>query len=97
MACILYVVMIHLSEMLNWMTYNQVIVKSYGQHTYLSKTIRYSGPEFCLNATLLSLVLCCKHYITMYLDEYLTKLWFSMKKWSQKYPQRINMQYFSNM
>ena len=25
-------------------------------------------------------VLCCKHYMSMYLDEYRTKLWLSAKK-----------------
>ena len=32
----------------------QVIVKTYGQHTYLPKTMKYSRPKFYANATLLS-------------------------------------------
>ena len=52
----------------------QVIVKSYGQHTYLSKTLKYSKHKFQAK------VLCCKHYIFMYLDEYLTKPWLSAKE-----------------
>ena len=43
----------------------------------LSKTMKYSTPEFYANSTLSSQDLCCKHYISMYLDEYLTKLWLS--------------------
>ena len=41
--------------------------------TNLPKTMTYSRPELYANATLSSQVLCCKHYISMYLDEYLKK------------------------
>ena len=58
----------------------QVIDKRYGQHTYLPKTMKYSRPKFYTNATLSTQVLCSKHYISMYCDEYLTKLWLSAKK-----------------
>ena len=51
----------------------QVVVKSYGQHAYLQK-MAYS----CKSNTL-SQVLCCRYYISMYLNEYLTKPWFSSK------------------
>ena len=50
----------------------QVKVKSYGQHSYLPKTLKYSRPQLYANATLASQVLCCKHYI--FIDEYLTNL-----------------------
>ena len=39
----------------------------------------YSRPEGYAKATLSSQVLCCRHYISMYLNEYLTKPWFSSK------------------
>ena len=47
----------------------QVIVKSYGQHTYLEETKKSSQPEFYANASLPSQVLFPKHYIFMYLGE----------------------------
>ena len=47
----------------------QVIVKSYGQHTYLEEKMKYSQPKFYANATLSSQVLCPKHNISMYLGE----------------------------
>ena len=47
---------------------------------HFKRTMKYSRPKFHADATLLSPVLCCKHYISMYLDEYLTKLWFSLEK-----------------
>ena len=62
----------------------QVLVKSYGQHTYLSKTMKYSRPEFYANATLLYPVLSFKHHILMYLDEYLIKLAFLRGKIGHK-------------
>ena len=52
----------------------QVIVKSYGQHTYLEEVVKSSQPEFYANATLSSQVLCPKHYVSMYLGEYTAKL-----------------------
>ena len=36
--------------------------------------------------TLSSQIVCCKHYILMYLDEYLTKLWPSAKKGHKNTP-----------
>ena len=42
-----------------------------------TKTIKSSRNEFYADCSLSSEVLCCKHYISMYLDEYLTKLWLS--------------------
>ena len=41
---------------------------------YLQETMQSSKPEFYANLPLSSQVLCCKHYIFMYLDEYLAKL-----------------------
>ena len=49
-----------------WARHLQVIAKSCEQHTYLLKTMKYFRPEFCANTTLLSQVLCCKHFISMY-------------------------------
>ena len=57
----------------------QVIVKSYWQHTSLYETMKSSQPEFYANTSLSSQVLCRKHYIYMYLGEYSTKLWLSVK------------------
>ena len=51
----------------------QVIVKSYGQHTYLEKKMKSSKPQFYANLSLSSQVLCRKHYISMYLGEYMAK------------------------
>ena len=39
--------------------------------------MKYSRPKFHANAKLSSQVVCCKHYISMYLDEYLAKRWLS--------------------
>ena len=68
--------MIHLSEhvKLAELDTQQVIVKSYGQHTYLEEAMKTSQPEFYANASLLSQVLCRKHYISMYLGKYPAKL-----------------------
>ena len=52
----------------------QIIVKSYGQHTYLEEAMKSSQHEFNANASLLSQVLCAKHYISMYLDGYPVEL-----------------------
>ena len=54
------------------------------EHACLQKTIKSSRPKFFANAPLLSQVLCSKHYISIYLDEYLTKL--SAEKMGQKIP-----------
>ena len=61
--------MIHLSEYgkLAELETQQVIVKSYGQHTYLEDMMKSSQPEFYANTTLSPQVLCPKHYISMYL------------------------------
>ena len=74
--CIQYAGMIHLSEyvQLAELETQRVIVKSYGQQTYLEEVMKSSQPEFYANATLWSQVLCPKHYISMYLGEYLTKI-----------------------
>ena len=81
----------------------QVIVKSHGQHTYLQETMKSSKPEFYASTSLSSQVICCKHYISMYLDEYLAKLSFCEKNLVTKIPPTpkpygsgINMQYFPN-
>ena len=68
--------MIHLSEhvKLAKLETQQVVVKRYGQHTYLEETMKSFQPEFYANASLLSQVLCPKHYISMYLGEYPAKL-----------------------
>ena len=67
--------MIHLSEnvKLAELDTQQVIVKSYGQHTYLEETKSFH-PEFYANESLSSQVLCPKHYISMYLSLYPAKL-----------------------
>ena len=73
--------MIHLSaqvELLELETL-QVIVKSNWQHTSLDETMKSFQPEFYANASLSSQVLCRKHYINMYLGEYSTKVWLSVK------------------
>ena len=73
--------MIHLSaqdELVELETL-QVIVKSNWQHTCLDETMKSSQPEFYANASLTFQVLCRKHYINMYLGEYSTKLWLSVK------------------
>ena len=58
--------MTHLSEYVTLaeLETQQVIVKSYGQHTYLKEAVKSSKPEFYANATLLSQILCPKHYIS---------------------------------
>ena len=55
--------MIQLSEHVK-LAEPQVIVKSYGQHTYLEETMKFSQPEFYANASLSSQVLFPKHYIS---------------------------------
>ena len=42
--------------------------------------MNYSRPIFYANATLSAQVLCCKHCISIHLDEYLTKPWLSVKE-----------------
>ena len=73
--------MIHLSaqvELVELETF-QVLVKSNWQHTSLDETMKSSRTEFYANASLSSQVLWRKHYINMYLGEYSTKLWLSVK------------------
>ena len=65
---------VKLAELLQVVVIEQVIVKSYGQHTYLEEAMKSSQPEFYANASLLSQILCPKHYISMYLGEYPAKL-----------------------
>ena len=89
MACIHYVVMIRLSEPLIlielvtehmfylYVWHLQVTVKSHGQHTFLYETMKSSKPKFYANEPFSSQVLCCKYYISMYLDEYLAKFCLS--------------------
>ena len=43
----------------------QVIVKRYGQHTYLEEAMNSSQPDFYANTSLSSQVLCPKNYISM--------------------------------
>ena len=57
----------------------KVIAKINWQHTSLDETMKSSQPEFYANASLSSQVLCRKHYINVYLGEYSTKLWLSVK------------------
>ena len=52
----------------------QVMVKSYGHHTYLEEAMISSQPEFYANASFSSQVFCPKHDISMYLGEYPAKL-----------------------
>ena len=77
-----YTDMIHLSAQVELVELEtlQVIVKSNWQHTSLDETMKSSQPEFYANASLSSQALCRKHYINMYLGEYSTKLWLSVKK-----------------
>ena len=62
-----------------WIHTQQVIVKSYGQYTYLEEAMKSSQPEFYANASLSLQVLCPEQYIFMYLGEYPVKLWLSVK------------------
>ena len=73
--------MIHLSEYVKLaeLVTQQVIVKRYGQHTYLEEAMKYSQPEFNANISLSSQVLCPKHYISMCLGEYRAKHCLSVK------------------
>ena len=68
--------MIHFSEHIKLVELEPlyVIVGSYGQNAYLEETMKSSQPEFYANTSLSSTVLCYKHYIFMYLGEYLAKL-----------------------
>ena len=70
--------MIHLSEhvKLAELDTQQIIVKSYGQHTQLEEAMKSSQPEFYAKASLSSQVLSPKHYISMYLGEYLANFDF---------------------
>ena len=76
--------MIHLSAQVKLVDLEalQVIVKSNWQHTSLDKTMKSSQPDFYAITSLSSQVLCRKHniYMTLYLSEYSTKLWLSVKK-----------------
>ena len=76
-----YADMIHLSAQVELVDLEklQVIVKSDWQHTSLDETMKSSQPEFYANASLSSQVLWRKHNIYMYLGEYSTKLWLSVK------------------
>ena len=67
--------MIHISEQieLSALKILKAIVKSYGQHTYLEEKMKSSQPPFYANLSLLSQVLCPKHYISVHLGEYLAK------------------------
>ena len=47
----------------------QVIVKVMDNILIYPKTMKYSRPDLCTKATHSCQVLCCKHYISMYLDE----------------------------
>ena len=67
--------MIHLSDQvkLSALEIQQVIVKSYAQHTYLEEKMKSSQPQFYAKLSISYQVLCCKHCISMYLGEYLAK------------------------
>ena len=73
--------MIHLSAQVELVELEtlQVIVKSNWQHTSFNETMKSSQPELYAKASLSSQVLCRKHYVNMYLGEYSTKLWLSVK------------------
>ena len=68
--------MLHLCEhvKLAELDTQQVIVKSYGQHTYLEEAMKSSQAEYYANASLSLQLLCPKHYISMYLGAYPAKL-----------------------
>ena len=70
-CCIQYACMIHLSEQdkLIELETQQAIVKRHGLHTYLEERMDSFQPEFYANISFSSQVLCCKHYISMYLGE----------------------------
>ena len=72
--------MIHLNEYfkLAELDTQQVIVKSYGQQTYLEAMKSFKS-EFYANSSLSAQVLCPKHYISTYLAEYTAKLLLSVK------------------
>ena len=64
MACIQYVVRIHLTEQVKLIELeteqaSHLQVKSHGQNTYLQETMKSSKPEYYANVPLLSRVLCC--------------------------------------
>ena len=67
--------MIHLSEQfeLSALAIKQVIVKRYGQHTYLEEKMKSSQPHFMQHLSLSPQALCHEHYISVYLGEYLAK------------------------
>ena len=53
--------------------------------------MKYSRPRLFVNAAVLSPVVCCKLYKLMFLNECLTKLWFSMEKQNgHKIPHPLN-------
>ena len=76
-----YTDMIHLSAQVELVELEilQVIVKSNWQYTSLDETMKSSQPKFYANASLSSQALCRKHYINIYLSEYSTKRWLSVK------------------
>ena len=64
--------------------------QSYGQYIFVQKTMKYSRPELYANATLLSQIECCKHYISIYLDEKTDKTLTFCKKMVTKIPPTQN-------
>ena len=76
-----YTDMIHLSAQVELVELEtlQGIVKGNWQHTSLDETMKSTQPEFYANTSLSSHFLCRKHYINIYLGEYSTKLWLSVK------------------
>ena len=60
-------------------------------------TLNHITHDFCINKTLSSQALCVKHYISMYMDENLTKLKIFCQTNTlplKPYGPRIYMQYF---
>ena len=51
---------------------------------------KYSRPKFYAHATLLSPGVCCKHYISMYLDEHLKKTLVFCENIGYKIPHPLN-------
>ena len=97
-------VMIHLSKQARLINFKQdrynlcvrhlqIIVKNYGQLSF-NQTMKYRRAKFYANTSLSSLVLCCKHYISMYLDEYLIKEMAYIQSYSLlSDPEYINIVY----
>ena len=99
MACVQYVHMIHLNEHVRLIELETVLVcniftgnsqKRWTAYLFI-KNMKSSRHAFYANAPLLSQVLCCKHYFSMYLDKYLKEiLLFFKRKYDHENPHPLN-------